>query len=195
MLHTSYGKGTLFEIMTEQVNGVWQGAAVQLPFHFDSGIQRARVNPADGQVWVCGLHGWQTAGVKDGCLQRIRYTGKPFRLPTALHVSDKGFTLSFDIELDPETAQDPDSYSVENWLYHTTEAYGSDDYKPSDPQIKGHDTLTVKKATLSPDKKSVTLEIDTMKPMQQYLIKARLHSSDGASIKCDAAGTVNTMPD
>jgi hypothetical protein len=88
---------------------------------------------------------------------------------------------------------DPDSYSIENWLYHTTEAYGSDDYRASDPQAKGHDTLNVKVATLSSDKKSISLETDAMKPVQQYMIKMRLRSADGATIKCGVAGTVNKL--
>src|SRR5207248_4890234 len=66
LLHTSYGKATIFEVLPERVDGVWQGMVVQLPLRFDSGIQRARVSPADGQVWVCGLHGWQTPGSRDG---------------------------------------------------------------------------------------------------------------------------------
>lgn len=194
MLHLSYGKATIFEVLTEQLDGVWQGAVVQLPLHFDSGIQRARVNPADGQVWVCGLHGWQTAGAKDGCLQRVRYTNKPCRLPTAIHVGKAGFTLTFPVELDPETAQDVGSYSVEQWVYRITENYGSDDYKPSQPDTKGRDTLDVKKATLSADKRSVTLDLGDLKPVQQYLIKLRINAADGGAIKCDVGGTINVVP-
>jgi hypothetical protein len=38
---------------------------------------RARFRKQDGQLYVCGLRGWQTAGVMDACLQRVRNTGKP----------------------------------------------------------------------------------------------------------------------
>ena len=61
-LHTSYGRGTLFLVMTEDTEGVKQGGVVQFPLKFDSGIMRARFNPRDGQLWVCGLRGWQTGG-------------------------------------------------------------------------------------------------------------------------------------
>ena len=37
---------------------------------------RARFNAADGQLYVCGLKGWQTRATKDGIFQRVRYTGK-----------------------------------------------------------------------------------------------------------------------
>ena len=49
----------------------------KLPLKFDSGIMRARFSPADGQLYVAGLKGWQTDSAHDGCLQRVRYTGKP----------------------------------------------------------------------------------------------------------------------
>jgi hypothetical protein len=193
LLHTSYGKAALFEVLPEQVDGVWQAALVQLPLRFDSGIQRARVNPIDGQIYAAGLHGWQTAGSRDGCLQRIRYTAKPFHLPTALHVTASGIRLTFPTELDPETANDPDSYAAEEWTYQYSQAYGSSDYKPSAPGEKGRDPLEITRATLSPDKKSVFLTIPHLKPMMQYEIKLRLTASDGAPIKCDVAGTIHRL--
>lgn len=62
MLHTSYGKCTLFEVMTETVGNVVQGGVTQFPLKFDSGVMRARFNPADGQLYLGGLKGWQTDG-------------------------------------------------------------------------------------------------------------------------------------
>ena len=40
-----------------------------------SGVMRARFNTVDGQLYLCGLKGWQTRGTKDGIFQRVRYTG------------------------------------------------------------------------------------------------------------------------
>jgi len=65
MLFMSYGKGTLFEVMTEEVEGVTQAGMVRLPFKFPTGVMRGRVNPKDGQVYVCGLRGWQN-GRREG---------------------------------------------------------------------------------------------------------------------------------
>ena len=54
-LFMSYGEGTLFEVMLDEVDGVKQAAMVQFPFRFNSGVMRGRVNPRDGQVYLSGL--------------------------------------------------------------------------------------------------------------------------------------------
>ena len=66
---------------------------------------RGRVNPVDSTVWVCGVKGWHHRRRKDGCLQRVRYTGKPFVLPTEMHVKRDGIRLTFPVELDPDDRQ------------------------------------------------------------------------------------------
>src|SRR5207249_10714305 len=58
LLFMSFGKCALFEVMVQEVDGVAQGGVVQLPLRFYSGLMRGRVNPRDGQVYVCGLKGW-----------------------------------------------------------------------------------------------------------------------------------------
>src|SRR5688500_10771925 len=81
LLHTSYGRGTLLLVLQDEAPGVKQGGIVQFPLKFDSGIMRARFHPIDGQLYVAGLKGWQTGGTRDGCLQRVRYTGGKLLLP------------------------------------------------------------------------------------------------------------------
>ena len=74
LLFQSYGKGTLFLVMQEEVEGQIQAAMTQFPLKFNTGIMRARFNPKDGQLYMCGLRGWQTSGVRDGRLLSIRTT-------------------------------------------------------------------------------------------------------------------------
>ena len=95
LLFMSYGKCTLFEVRMEEVDGVAQGGMVQLPLRFYSGVMRGRVNPRDGQVYVCGLKGWQSSATRDGGLYRVRYTGKPLHMPSALHVARNGVEITF----------------------------------------------------------------------------------------------------
>jgi hypothetical protein len=192
MLHTSYGKCAVLEILPEQVDGTWQGAAVPLPMlKFESGIMRARVNPTDGSLWVAGLKGWQTSGAKDGCIQRVRYTGKPFYLPTALHVTEKGLAVTFPIDLDPQSASDTGGYNLEVWTFKRTSDYGSDDYKLSNPDQKGRDTLEIRKATLLADKRTVLVEVANLQPpIPQYILKMRLDAADGTAIKADLGGSI-----
>jgi glucose/arabinose dehydrogenase len=151
LLHTSYGTASLFHVLTQTVDGVVQGGVVQFPLKFATGIMRARFNPADGRLYVCGLRGWQTAGVRDGALQRVRATGKPFHTVSEMKVVKEGIQLTFTEPLDPETAGDPGSYAVQQWNYDYSAKYGSPDLSVADPKKKGRDTLEVSAARLSAD--------------------------------------------
>jgi hypothetical protein len=194
MLSTSYGKCRLFEVMWENVEGVAEGATVELPLEFDSGIQRARMNPADGQIYLCGLKGWQTSASHDGCLQRVRYTGKPFYLPTEVHLRSNGIAITFDHPLDPTTANDDQSFGVEEWNYHWSQEYGSKKYKPSNGATVGTDEVNVKSAKLMPDRKTVFLEIPSIHPVMQMGIQIHINAADGTPIECEVDETINHVP-
>lgn len=194
MLSTSYGMSALYEVLWEQVNGVPQGGVVRLPYRFDSGIMRARVNPRDGQVWVTGMKGWQTNARRDGCLQRVRATGRAAHLPTALHVTHDALTLTFSDPLDPDTASDEQSYGIEQWNYRWTANYGSPDIKASDPHATGHDEVKIRGVKLSSDHKTVTLGIDGLKPVMQMVIRMHLLSADAAPIDLEVDNTINAVP-
>ncbi|MDX1565733.1 MAG: DUF6797 domain-containing protein, partial [Phycisphaeraceae bacterium] len=90
MLHLSYGRCKLFLVLQEKIGDVHQGGVVEMPIDkFQSGAMRGRFHDKDGQLYVSGLKGWQTSGARDGCFQRVRYTGKPTRLPVGLNVHKK----------------------------------------------------------------------------------------------------------
>ncbi|MGV3533088.1 MAG: DUF6797 domain-containing protein, partial [Chthoniobacteraceae bacterium] len=50
MLHLSYGKCTLFNVLHETVDGVTQGGLAKFPIKFRSGIMRGKFSPKDGQL-------------------------------------------------------------------------------------------------------------------------------------------------
>src|SRR4029077_16189164 len=66
MLHFSYGTGTFFLVLREQVDGQPQGALVPLAGDFLSGAHRGKFHPGDGQLYVSGMGGWGTYTPKDG---------------------------------------------------------------------------------------------------------------------------------
>jgi hypothetical protein len=193
LLHLSYGKSGLFGVLMEQVGDVKQAAAFRFPLKFETGAMRARFNPADGQLYVIGLKGWQTDGTKDAGFQRVRFTGKPVHLPAAMHVTDRGFRLSFTTELQAESAMDPASYSVELWNYRWSKEYGSADYKVERPEEKGRDTVELKSVELSPDRKSVLIEVPGLKPVDQYRIRLNLKAADGTALPGEITGTINAV--
>jgi hypothetical protein len=194
ILHTSYGKSTLFMVLPEIVDGVAQGGLWRFPLTFEAGIMRLRFNPGDGQLYACGLRGWQTNGAKDGCLQRVRYTGKPAYQPRALHVTPRGIELTFTDPLDPATANDAGSYDVERWQYRWSKEYGSADYSLENPSKKGRDTVELKSAKLSADGRTVMLEMPDIAPVMQMSITYKLRAADGHDVPGAVYNTINKVP-
>ena len=73
-----------------------QAATVQIPgVALQSGPAEAEFHPRDGQLYVVGLDGWQTAAQVDGSFERIRYTGKPVRLPSQFAAHPDGIVIGF----------------------------------------------------------------------------------------------------
>jgi hypothetical protein len=195
MLHSSYGKSSLFMVMPEIVDGVAQAGAWRFPLAFESGIMRLRFNPGDGQLYAAGLRGWQTNGAKDGALQRVRYTGKPVRQPVSLHATRHGLSITFSEALDPATANDAGSYDVEQWQYKWSAEYGSADLSVESPGKKGRDTVAIKSARLQPDGRTVMLEIPTIAPVMQMSITYKLKSADGRDVEGAIYNTINKLAD
>ena len=194
LLHLSYGQSSLFVLPFEEVGGVPQGGIVKFPLTFQSSLMRGRFSKTDGQLYLTGMRGWQTNAVKEGCLHRIRYTGKPVLLPNVLTVGTDSVTVGFPVALDPATAGDKDNYAVTRWNYKYTSAYGSPDFKVGEPDKQGRDPVTVTGVTLSPDKKAVTIRLADLKAVMQQEIKFKIASADGDPIVVDLAHTINVVP-
>jgi hypothetical protein len=193
LLHLSYGKSSLFYAVTQEVGNVMQGGVVRLPLTFDTGIMRGRFNPKDGQLYVCGLRGWQTNGVRDGGLFRVRYTGKRFSDPISLEVTRTGVKLGFASPLEPGSVT-LDGFAAEQWNYRWTAGYGSPEFSVLHPDRKGRDPVGIADAKLSADGKTVVLEIPDLRPVQQMCIKMRLRAADGTPISTELNSTVHRLP-
>jgi glucose/arabinose dehydrogenase len=197
LLHTSYGSCSLFLVMTETIADQMQGAVYRFPLNFESGIMRARFNPVDGQLYVCGLRGWQTAANKDGCFQRVRYTGKPAHMPVAVNIRKTGVKITFTDPLNPESAGDPGGYDMRQWNYIWSSRYGSPNVSVTNPKKTGpdvEDTVDLTAAQLSPDHMSVFLAIPNLAPVMQYSIKYDVKAADGAPMSQEIDGTINRLP-
>ena len=193
LLFMSYGKCTLFAVMPETQNGDFQGAMVQLPIRFNSGIMRGRVHPGDGQVYLSGLKGWQTSAVRDGGFYRVRYTGQPIHLPVSFKSQRDGIQLTFTSKLDAKAVADTANYAIESWNYQWTGAYGSAEFSTSDPSQRKHDKLAVKSATLLSDGKTVTIQIVDLRPTDQLKISYTLNTAEGKPIKQDVYATIHQL--
>jgi len=195
MLYLSYGQSALFSVLQERVGDIPQGGVVKFPLKFATGLMRARFSPADGQLYVAGLKGWQTNGVKDGAIQRVRYTGRSVTMPEALHVSKKGLTVRFTGALDRQSAADPQNWSILQHNYLWSGAYGSDTYKVSNPQEKGADQVPIRSVQVAADGKSVFLEIEGLSPVMQMRVKMNVKAADGSRVPDEIVHTINVVPE
>ena len=193
LLFTSYGMGTLFHVMTEEVDGQVQAGMTPFPLKFPSGTMRGRFSPKDGQLYLTGLRGWQTRGTRDGALTRVRYTGKPVDMPHSLHATKQGVQITFTRELDTATAADAANWAIERWNYIYSSGYGSKEYVDTATKKEGHEKLEVKSVTVAPDKKTVFLEIPDMKPVMQMKVKFNLKAADGAPVSQEIYNTIHKL--
>lgn len=197
LLHTSFGKGWLYYFMVQDVGDVSQAAIVKLPLDFSTGIHRARVNPKDGQVYAVGLNGWNGGGRKElveGGIQRTRYTGAPVNLLTDVQVRNGGIELSFNFELDPNSANRLSNYEMEQWNYKWLQRYGSDQWSVKDSEIQGHDPVRVTNVTVAPEGNRVFLTVPDIQPVNQIYAQLSLRTVDGELFEEQVYMTVNRVP-
>jgi hypothetical protein len=194
LLHLSYGTCSLFHVLVDKADGLAQGAVVRFPLAFASGILRGRFHPVDGQLYVCGIKGWTTTANRDGCFQRVRYTGKPVHTVREMRVLPNGLELAFTNPLDAESAGNVENYSAQAWNYRYTEKYGSPDVSVADPARQGRDSLEIQAARVSPDGLRVTLEIAGFRPVMQMMLRFRVRAADGARVAEEVHATIHRVP-
>ncbi len=193
LFNLSYGRCTMQFVLRDLSSGVPQGAVVPLKGTFASGIMRGRFRPQDGQLYLAGSRGWVSAAVRDGCLQRVRYTGGKIHLPVGIRYARDSVQVTFAEPLDRETAESLESYSFEEWNYKYSEKYGSEEYSPSRTGVVGHDAVEPKSAKLSADGKTVTFAIPNLKPVNQLRIRYSLRDTDGEAVRGELVGTINAI--
>lgn len=197
LLHTSFGKGWLYYLMVQEVDGTAQAAVVKLDLDADTGIHRAQLNPADGQVYATGLNGWNAGGrrgLAQGGIHRYRYTGEPTKLLMDVEVEEKGLRLEFNFELSPDEVAAMDGFHLEQWNYLWTINYGSGHYSLKNAWENGHDQLEIERAILSADGRSVMLVIPDIQPVNQVQIDLNLTAADGSAFEEQAYLTINAVP-
>jgi hypothetical protein len=193
MLHLSYGRCKLYAVLPQTVGDVQQAGAADLGLFFLSGSMRGRFRPSDGHLYVVGLNGWQTAARRDGCLQRVRWTGQAVRVPTGLAVHTDGIRLHFARKLDAKAAADSKHFLVEQWNYRWAADYGSKDWSVRQPEREGHDELSVTSATVANDGKSVFLAVPGLVPAMQTRIGYQLLDSDGNALVGAVYNTIHRL--
>lgn len=186
LLQLSYGMGRVFLVLEDQVGEVWQGGMTALPIAaFPTGIMRGRFHAPSGQLFCCGLYGWSGARTRPGGFYRVRYTGGPVAMPVGMRTIEGGLELQFGTRLDPETANDPESYGVKTWQLTRSARYGS---KHVDER-----TLTVPAAELQADGRTVRLRIPDLAPTMGLEIRCNVETPDEQVLRPVIHGTLHVV--
>jgi len=194
MFHFSWGRCTLHAVLEQHAGDVHQAATVEVPgVLLEAGPGEAEFSPRDGQLYVVGLDGWQTAATVDGSLERIRCTGKPVLLPSGFATYADGIELKFDAPLDAQSLVRPGGVHVEQWNYQWSSTYGSYHYSVKEPERVGHDQVEVQAATLSDDGKTLFLHIAGLRPVDQIQVSLDVTTAAGEPVKTNVYGTINGL--
>ncbi len=192
-LHFSYGRCKAFVLLRQEIEGVVQGGATELPLRFLSGSRTGKFHPKEAYLYVVGLNGWQTAAKADGSLQRVRPTGKALDIPVKMEVVTDGVKLTFSRMLDAKAATNVANYRGATWNYRWSGEYGSKRWKVSDANAEGQDELKLISAELGEDGKTVFVKIaGGAKPAMQMQLGYNVKASDGASVVGSVFLTVHT---
>ncbi|MBL9114608.1 MAG: heme-binding domain-containing protein [Verrucomicrobiaceae bacterium] len=175
LIHLSSGGGSAWLMMRQQVKGRWQAAAVKISGNFDSGPQCARFNPKDGHLYVNGMTGWGTYTPKDGCFQRVRFTGGDKPVPVGFEARDNGVLIRFN---QPVKTADVATCFAQCWNYKYGPQYGSPEYSVKYADTPGHDPLEVRSVQKLDGGKTLFLEIPQIVPAGQI----HLHLSTGHDV-------------
>lgn len=167
MLHFSFGTATHHLLLTDEVQGQFQGAVVPLPGEFRSGAHRGRFSPSDGQLYVSGMQGWGSYAAEDGSFERVRYTGAPVTLPIAWRAHENGVRLEFSSPLSGAAPSDPARHFVQCWNYRYGPGYGSPEFVPANFGMAGHDVMAIQGAHVSDDRCSLFLELPDLQRVNQ----------------------------
>ena len=191
MVGVSYGAGRMYALLRDPNEGTPQAAVVGLPGNFSSGSARLCVNPMDGQLYTAGFDGWGDYAVEEGCLSRIRHTGRSAIFATAWQAHANGILVTFDKAVAAATAKE---FFSQQWTYVDSQSsYGSAEYSVKDPTRLGHDHLVIKSVQVLADKRSLFFAIPELQPAMCTQIYGEVKALDGSTLTLNLIGTINKL--
>ena len=184
--------GGIQRAFLEKVEGEYQGAYFRMTQGLESGITHMLLED-DGSIIVGGLGAggnWGQTGKLQFGLQKLVPNGTETFDVQKMELADGGFDLTYTKPLSEETVAGlAEKYVVKQWGYKPTSAYGG-------PKI-GEETLSVTGATVSADRRTVSLQIDGLKPDRVVYVRSpRPFQAEGGEelLSTEAWYTLNTLP-
>ncbi len=189
LVHLSYGRPGPFRVYIDSTRSAVQGALIALPGQYRAPTLKGRVSPYDGQLYLAGFSVWGSKATEVSSLIRVRYTGRPSRLPVAVHSGQQGILVRFATPLDA-TATNPARYELKRWNYVRSAGYGSGHFKLDG--TPGEESLPLR-AHLSADGRSVLLVVPDMKPAMQFQLGFDIRGRDGTAMRDTLYLTVHAV--
>ncbi|MFD5899286.1 MULTISPECIES: family 16 glycoside hydrolase [unclassified Streptomyces] len=185
--------GGLQRAYLEKIGGEYQGAVFRMTQGLEAGVSRISLGP-DGAIYAGGIGdsgNWGQQGKLKHGLQKLSLTGDDAFDMRAMRAVDGGFTIEYTQPLSEETAKDlAAKYTAEQWRYVATPRYGG-------PKVD-EETLDVTSATLSKDRKTVTLKMDGLRPGRVVHVQSPrpFAAESGAELwSTEAWYSLNTLAD
>ena len=176
----------------EKVDGEYQGAVFRHTQGLESGITRISTGP-DGAIYAGGLGAdgnWGQEGKLRFGLQKLTPNGRSVFDIKTMRATRDGFELTYTEPLSEETAAAVTSgaYSVEQWRYVPTPAYGG-------PKVD-EEALPVAAARISDDRRKVRLTIPGLKTDRVVHVRSPrpFASADGEQLWSTEARTTPPRP-
>ncbi|WP_232834982.1 DUF6797 domain-containing protein [Pleomorphovibrio marinus] len=192
MVHLSYGRPGLFQVLIDSTGNAVQGAVSLIHAHFPAPTMKGEMNPGDGWMYITGFALWGHASDTLSALLRLRHTGKTNVMPEKLQAREGGVMIRFGTELEREKALDIANFTVKRWNYQRTEKYGSGHFR-MDGEV-GEENMPIAGVEISEDAKAVFLVIPDMLKVDQMEVEYDLMAADGTAMKDQVWFTVNDLP-
>lgn len=185
LLNFSYGYGQIHVVPHEAVGDQMQGGMCAFPLpRFPTGVMRGRFHD-DQHLYCCGMFAWAGDQHQPGGMYRVRYTGQPAHLPVGLKARRQGLEITLTEPVDPESATDKGNYAIQVWDLKRTRNYGSQHYNER--------RLSVERAELSEDGRTVRLTVPDIEPTWGMEIVYSLKSTEGKTVRGKIHNTIHQL--
>ena len=177
-------------VMLEKVNGVYQGAVINLLSGLNFGVVPVEMNQEKGYLFLGGTNrGWGSRGKEPYGLARVKWTGQvPFEIQD-MKAAPEGFRFRFTQPIDQESLENIAGIKLSAYTYHLGADYGSPEIKLSAPKVR--------EVHIGEDKKTAYLKIDGLVPghVHEFTFD-ELKSAEGSPLRQSSIYyTLNEIPE
>ena len=167
-------RSNVFRIILDEVDGHYQGCAINFIDHLQSGIIRSRF-AKDGSLWLGQTgRGWGSRGRAKFGIERIVWDGKtvPFSIHSVRLTRD-GFDVRFTRPANPKMASDKAAYTIDRWHYKHHPNYGSPKFDRA--------TVEIEDIQLATDRMTARIRMP-LRAGTMYQLKLNITAADGSKL-------------